>query len=207
MSIKFLNSISRYLVMFCFIFTSHIALAASSPMAIMEQLTNQTLNSLKENQASLHSNPQVVYKIIYHILLPHVDMEEMSKAVLGREVWVNASAGEKQKFIGQFKLLLVRTYSSALAAYKNETVKFMPLRESNGDRVQVDSIILQQGGPSIPVSYRLVLKGSQWKVYDLIVEGVSLIESYHSQFADAIRQNGLNSVINELAQKNAGSGR
>src|SRR5271168_2721944 len=102
MSIKFLNSISRYLVIFSFIFTSHIALAASSPMAVMEQLTNQTLNSLKENQASLHSNPHVVYKIIYHILLPHVDMEEMSKAVLGREVWVNASAGEKQKFIGQF---------------------------------------------------------------------------------------------------------
>src|ERR1700722_17810388 len=162
---KFLNPISRCLIIFSFLFISCATLAASSPLAVMEQLTNQTLNSLKENQANLRSNPQVVYRIIYHILLPHVDMEEMSKAVLGREVWMNASSGERKKFIEQFKLLLVRTYSSALAAYKNETVKFMPLHEASGDRVQVDSMILQQGGPSIPVSYRLVLKGGQWKVY------------------------------------------
>lgn len=201
---KILSSINRYLVVLSFLLMSQMTWAASSPMVVIQQVTNQTLNSLKENQASLHSNPKVVYGIIYRILLPHVDMQEMAKAVLGREVWMNASPGERQQFVEQFKLLLVRTYSSALAAYKNETVKFMPLRSSNGGRVQIDSMILQQGGPSIPVSYRLVLKDGQWKLYDLIVEGVSLIESYRSQFGDAISQNGLGAVINQLAQKNAG---
>lgn len=189
-----------------FLWINHAVFAAPSPMNVMEQVTQQTLSALQQNQASLRTNPKVVYGIIYRILLPHVDMQEMSRAVLGRAVWMSASSGEKQRFIEQFKLLLVRTYSSALAAYKNETVKFMPLRGYNGsdNRVQVDSMILQQGGPSISVSYRLVFKGGQWKLYDLMVDGVSLVESYHSQFADAISQSGLESVINQLTQKNAG---
>lgn len=196
----------KFLLFFMFLLVGQTVFAASSPMNIMEQVTAQTLSTLQQNQASLHSNPKVVYGIIYRILLPHVDMQEMSRVVLGREVWMSASSNEKQRFVGQFKLLLVRTYSTALAAYKNETVKFMPLRgyNSNNSRVQVDSMILQQGGPSIPVSYRLVLKGGQWKLYDLIVDGVSLVESYRAQFTDAIAQSGLESVINQLAQKNAG---
>lgn len=182
------------------------AFAAPSPMRLMDQVTQQTLTELKKNQATLQTNPKVVYSIIHRILLPHVDLQEMSRLVLGREVWAAASPIEKQKFMMQFKLLLVRTYSSALAAYKNETVKFKPPRDQGGSQVQVDSLILQEGGPSIPVSYRLVFKNGQWKLYDLIVEGVSLVESYRAQFAEAISKNGLNGVISQLEQKNAGRG-
>lgn len=189
-----------------FFFMAQVAFAAPSPMQLMQQVTDQTLSALRANQASLHTNSKVVYGIIYRILLPHVDMQEMSKAVLGREVWTSSSANQKQKFIAQFKLLLIRTYSSALAAYKNETVKFMPLRDNSGSRAQIDSLILQQGGPSIPVSYRLVLKGGQWKLYDLIVDGVSLVESYRSQFADGVARQGLDGVITQLTQKNGSGG-
>lgn len=183
----------------------HLAFANPSPMHVMQEVTDQTLSALKSNQATLRSDPKVVYGIIYRILLPHVDMQEMSKMVLGREVWMNASANERQRFIQQFKGLLVRTYSSALAAYRNETVKFMPIRgESSASHTQIDSMIVQRGGPSIPVSYRLVFKGGQWKLYDLIVDGVSLVESYRAQFSDGIAQNGLNGVIERLAKKNAG---
>ena len=198
---------SKLLLFITFLFLGHFAFAASSPTTLMDQVTQQTLTALKENQATLHSNPKIVYGIIHRILVPHVDMEEMSKLVLGRDVWSNASSAQKQAFITQFKLLLVRTYSSALAAYKNETVTFTPPRDKSTDRVQVDSLILQQGGPSISVSYRLVLKDGQWKLYDLIVEGVSLVESYRAQFSDAINQNGLDTVINQLEQKNKGNGR
>jgi phospholipid transport system substrate-binding protein len=199
---------AKLLLFITVLFLGHFAFAAASPMALMNQVTQQTLSALKENQATLHNNPKVVYGIIHRILLPHVDMQEMSKLVLGREVWANASPTEKQRFVTQFKLLLVRTYSSALAAYKNETVTFTPPRgNGGGSQVQVDSLILQQGGPSIPVSYRLVLKDGQWKLYDLVVEGVSLVESYRAQFSDTINQNGLNNVISQLEQKNSGKGR
>lgn len=194
-----------FLFLVCFLW-GQWALAALSPMSLMDQVTQQTLTELKNNQATLQTNPKVVYGIIHHILLPHVDLQEMSRLVLGREVWAKASPMEKQKFMMQFRLLLVRTYASALAAYKNETVKFKPPRGQGGSQVQVDSLILQEGGPSIPVSYRLVFKNGQWKLYDLIVEGVSLVESYRAQFADAISKNGLNGVINQLEQKNAGRG-
>jgi phospholipid transport system substrate-binding protein len=195
----------KFLLFISLLFIGHLALANPSPMHLMQQVTDQTLSALKSNQATLRSDPKVVYGIIYRILLPHVDMQEMSKMVLGREVWMSASPNERQRFIQQFKGLLVRTYSSALAAYKNESVKFMPIRGDNsGSHVQVDSVIIQRGGPSIPVSYRLVFKGGQWKLYDLIVDGVSLVESYRSQFSDGIAQNGLNGVIERLAKKNAG---
>lgn len=187
------------------IFIGQLALANPSPMNVMQQVTDQTLEALKTHQATLKSDPKVVYGIIHRILLPHVDMQEMSKMVLGREVWMQATPNQKQRFVEQFKGLLVRTYSSALAAYKNETVKFMPVRGGNyGSRAQIDSMILQRGGPSISVSYRLVFKGGQWKLYDLIVDGVSLVESYRSQFADGVAQEGLDGVIEKLAQKNTG---
>jgi phospholipid transport system substrate-binding protein len=187
-----------------FLWITSSVFAASDPMNLMQQVTDQTLHALQQNQATLHSNPKVVYRIIHQILLPHVDMQEMSRVVLGRSVWTSASAAERQAFIAQFKTQLIRTYSSALAAYKNETVKYMPMRSHGGNSVQVDSVILQQGGPPISVNYRLVFKNGSWKLYDLIVDGVSLVESYRAQFADALAQNGLHAVIQQLAEKNAG---
>jgi phospholipid transport system substrate-binding protein len=135
---------------------------------------------------------------------PHFALQEMSRIVVGRNAWNAATPDQRMQFAQQFKKLLIRTYSSALASYQDETVKFMPIRGGiSGNRVQVNSVILRQGAPSIAVSYRLIQLGQDWKVYDLSVDGISLVESYRTQFAAQISQGGnLSTLTQKLMQHN-----
>lgn len=178
--------------------------AASSPLATVQDTANQALAALKANEASLKTNPKVVYDIINRILLPRVDTQGMARSALGRDAWTNATPAQRKQFTDEFIKLLVRTYSSALASYTDEQVKFLPPRtDANSQgRAQIDSLILQPNGPSIPVSYRLILQGSEWKVYDFSVDGISILESFRSQFADQLSQGNLNALIQQLAQHN-----
>lgn len=179
--------------------------ADSSPLPMLQSTSNQLIAALKQNQASLKGNPQVVYNIVNTILLPHVDTVGMARSVVGRQAWASATPAQQSQFVNQFTTLLVKTYSTALATYKSETVQFQPIRGGvNGNRAQVDSTIIRQAGaPSISVSYRLVLLGSQWKVYDFSVEGVSMLESYRSQFSSLLSQGGIVGLIQKLQQHNA----
>lgn len=188
-----------FLLGFCF-----VALAANSPLGMLQNTSDQALAALKKNEATLKTNPHVVYQIINNIIVPHFDLQGMARAVVSRDVWMQASPEQRNQFTRQFTTLLVRTYSSALASYSNETVEFMPSRNAGGGRAQINSQIVRQGAPAITVNYRLALVGSNWKIYDFTVEGVSLLESYRTQFADVLSQGGgLQGLINKLSQHNA----
>ncbi len=187
-----------------FIFVCLPVFAASSPMDMLQSTSNQALAQLKQNQATLKTNPKVVYQIVNNILAPHFAMQEMARMVVGRNAWNAASPSDRAQFVQQFKQLLMRTYSSALASYQNETVKFMPMRgDANSNRVQVNSMIIRQAGPSVSVNYRLIQMGSEWKVYDVSVDGISLVESYRTQFAAQLSQGGsLATLTQKLSQRN-----
>ena len=178
--------------------------ATPAPITMLQNTSDQVIAALKQNKASLKNDPGVVYQIVDKILVPHVDLNGMSRSVLGRDVWNNATAAQKQQFNQQFKDLLIHTYASAFANYSNQTVQFMPIRGGLGNqtRIQVSSQILQQGGPAIPVSYRLVKEGNDWKVYDFSVEGISMLESFRSQFASELSQGNLDELINKLTVHN-----
>ncbi|MEN9449588.1 MAG: periplasmic binding protein of phospholipid transporter [Pseudomonadota bacterium] len=182
-----------------------MAWAVSSPVDILQNTSNQLISALQRNQATLKTKPQVVYGIVNQILLPHVDVMSMSSKALGREAWLRATPTQKQAFSQQFVTLLIRTYSSALAQYTNERVNFLPLRGdyNNQSRVQVNSVIVRESGPSINLSYRMMRVGGQWMLYDFSVDGVSIIESFRSQFVEVLQQRGIDGLINELAQHNA----
>ena len=194
---------------FCFLILAVFccfAWAQSSPMPMLQSTSDEMIGALKANKATLKSNPQFVYGLVNRILLPHVDVTSMAHAVLGRQVWDNATQQQRDEFTRQFTTLLVHTYSAALAAYQDQEVKFLPIRgDVNGSRVQVNSQILQQGGPTISVSYRLVLHGDEWQVYDFSVDGVSMIQSFRSQFASELNQGNLDSLISRLSAHNSQS--
>ncbi len=174
------------------------------PVAMLQTTSDQVIAALKQNKASLKRNPSVVYQIVNKILVPQVDLIGMSRSVLGRDVWTKATPAQQQRFEQQFKNLLIHTYASALANYNNQTVQFLPIRGGLGNqtRVQVNSQILQQNGPAISVSYRLIKQGDAWKVYDFSVDGISMLESFRSQFAAELNQGNLDQLINKLAQHN-----
>lgn len=176
---------------------SQSVFATQSPIDMLKETSDQMISALKENSAKIKQKPAYVYTLAQEYLLPHVDVDAMSKLALGRESWMNASPQQREGFKKEFTNLMIRTYGSALAAYTDEKIQFKPLREDIGNkqRIQVDSVILQKGGPAIPVSYRVFLVNDQWKVYDMTVDGVSMIQSFRSQFSSEISRGGMDGLL------------
>ncbi len=185
------------------LFMCTMAWAISSPIEVLQNTSNQLIEKLQHNQATLKTKPQIVYDIVNQFLLPHVDIESMSSKALGR-AWSYATRAQQRAFEDQFVTLLVRTYSSALAQYTNERVIFLPLREdfNNQSYVEVKSRIIRESGPQINLNYRMLRVRGQWKLYDFSVDGVSIIESFRSQFVEELRQSGIDGLIDKLAQYN-----
>lgn len=181
-------------------------LAQSSPIPMLEQSAKGIIATLKENKANLKNNPGIIYKAVETNLLPQVDVIGMSRSVLGRQAWTKASPAERTQFAQAFTQLVIRTYSSPLAKYSDETVQFLPLRGSVDNRfVRVNSVIVRSEGKNIPLTYSLVSKDGQWKVYDLSVEGVSLLQSFRSQFAQALQNSNVTEVIKTMQRNQKGS--
>jgi phospholipid transport system substrate-binding protein len=180
------------------------AFAESSPLPMLQSTSNQMIAALKQNQSSLKSDPKIVYGIVHRILLPHVDVAAMSHAVLG-PAWNSATPAQQREFGQQFTTLLIHTYSSAFASYKDEVVKFYPIRGDITGRnsIQANSQVIRKNGPPIDVSYRLVQRNGQWKVADFSVDGISIIQSFRSQFSQELNQGGIAGLIRRLSEHNA----
>ena len=173
--------------------------AQTSPVPMLEQTAQQIIDTLKSHQTSLKQNPKIVNQAIQTYLLPHIDVEGMSRSVLGRQAWMKATVAEKQAFSHEFSQLVIRTYAAPLAEYSGETVTFTPIRGNvNGRFIRVNSIIFRPNGQRIPLSYNLVSKGDGWKVYDLSVEGVSLLQSFRTQFASLLQQGSMHDLLNQM---------
>ncbi len=182
-----------------------LALAAQSPVVMLQQVCDNMLSSLKEHHSTIKSDPKFVQGLSRKIVLPHVDIETMSRLAMGRDGWLKATPPERKEFVDQFTTLMIRTYSRALASYSDQSVKFAPVRGdlTGQQQTQVDSKIIQPGGPAIPMSYRLVLRGDQWKVYDMSVDGVSMVQSFRSQFSQILNQQGVASLLDAMKKLNA----
>ena len=176
--------------------------AAQSPVTMLENTANQIIASLQQNQSKLKSNHNLVYQAISRYLLPNVDVDGMSRSVLGRAAWMKATSAEKQAFTKEFTQLVIRTYGSPLAEYKGETVKFLPMRAPiDGRFARVNSVISRPNGQNIPLSYNLVSKSGQWKIYDLSVEGVSLLQSFRTQFGQVLQNSSMSDLIAQMKKK------
>jgi phospholipid transport system substrate-binding protein len=170
--------------------------AQTSPLPVLEQTANQIIDTLKTHQSQLKTDPNIVNQVIQRYLLPHVDVVGMSRSVLGREAWMKATPAEKTDFTQVFTKLVIRTYASPLRDYSGETIKFLPIRGSYETRfVRVNSVISRPNGQNIPLSYQLVWQNNQWKIYDLNVEGVSLLQSFRSQFGNMLQHSTLRDLI------------
>lgn len=181
---------------------TQIIIAQSSPVPMLENAANQIIATLKANKANLQGNPGIIYKAVESHLLPNVDVAGMSRSVLGRQVWNKATAAERSQFSQAFTRLVIRTYSSPLAQYSDETVQFLPLRGALNSRfIRVNSVIVRTQGQNIPLTYSLIDKNGKWKIYDISVEGVSLLQSFRSQFSQALQHSSINDVIAEMEKK------
>ncbi len=173
------------------------------PQGIVKDASDRMLKALKENKAEIEQDASVVYRLVDDILLPIFDFEKMSKLALGKN-WRKADDLQRVQFSNEFRLLLVRTYSTAMLEYTDEKIDFLPLRDDlKKKKVKVEMEILQAGGPAIPMALSMYFdKSNEWKVYDVKIDGISLVTNYRSTFADEIRNGGMDKLIENLASRN-----
>ncbi|NOQ81127.1 MAG: ABC transporter substrate-binding protein [Methylophaga sp.] len=173
------------------------------PQALVKDATERMLQALKDNKTELDEDSSVIYGLVQEILMPNFDFDKMSKLALGKN-WRKADSEQRLRFTEEFRLLLVRTYSTAMLEYTDEEIHFVPF---NGDlekkKVKVKMEILQSGGPSIPMALSMYLnKENAWKVYDVKIDGISLVTNYRTTFSTRIRNEGMDKLIDSIAARN-----
>ena len=181
---------------------SGVAMAGVTPDQLVKKTADDVIEVIKNDKDIQAGNQQKIFALAEEKILPNFDFEKVSRLVLGKN-WTNATPEQKTAFQAEFKTLLLRTYATALSKYKNQTIEYKPFRmEAGAESATVKTSIQQPGGDPISVDYSLGKKADDWKVFDIVIEGVSLVTNYRSQFAQEIRQNGLDSLTKKLADKN-----
>lgn len=175
---------------------------ATPPDVLVKNTASEVIDIVKKDKDIQAGDMKKIVALTEEKIVPHFDFERMSRIVLGRN-WSKASKEQQTQFVSEFRTLLVRTYSSALAKYRNQTIEYKPMRAAPGDTdVTVKTEIVQPGGPPVLVDYSLLKRDDGWKVYDVVIEGVSLVTNYRGQFASEIKQGGMDSLIQKLVDKN-----
>lgn len=183
-----------------------VAQAEVAPDVLVKQTAEDVLNTIKNDKEIQAGNQKKLFAVAEEKILPNFDFDRVCRMVLGKN-WKAATPDQQAGFQKEFRSLLLRTYASALGKYRDQVIEYKPLRaEAGATNVSVKTQILQPGGQPIVVDYSLVKGDSGWKVYDIVIEGVSLVTNYRSQFSNEIRQNGIDSLIKKLADKNKSAG-
>ena len=172
-----------------------------APDALIKRTSTEVLDSIKADKAIQGGDVGKIVALVDSKVMPNVNFTRMTAAAVGRN-WRQATPEQQKRLQDEFKILLVRTYSGALAQVKDQTVNVKPLRASPADtEVQVRTEIIGRGDP-IQLDYRMEKTASGWKIYDLNVLGIWLVETYRTQFAQEITAKGVDGLIATLAQRN-----
>ena len=180
--------------------------AVEDPQELVRQTANQVLSDVTAKKQELESNPRKILKLVEKTVAPHFDFQAMTRLAMGR-YWRQASDREQERLSTEFKDMLVRTYGSALLSYSGQEIQYQPvLKQSDAERVTIPTRVTQRGAPSIPIDYRLHRNDGKWKVYDVVIDGVSLVTNYRSSFASEVRRGGIEGLIQTLAERNRKQG-
>ncbi|MEY4649573.1 MAG: hypothetical protein RL191_741 [Pseudomonadota bacterium] len=193
----------KFLLMVLSLMMSLSIFAGESPDLFVKKTADEIFEILKTDKDLKAGNKEKAYKITEEKIVPYFDFDRISKLVLGK-AWPAATKEEQEAFKKEFRIMIVKTYGSALLKFKDHSLSYKPARfEPTDEEVLVKTEILKPGSPPLPIDYMLEKDGNSWKVFDIIIEGVSLVTNYRGQFSNEIKQNGMASLISKLAEKNA----
>jgi phospholipid transport system substrate-binding protein len=172
------------------------------PEELVRKITQDVLDTIKSDKQLAAGDRQKAVKLAEQKILPHVDFEESTRLAVGRG-WAQASPEQKSKLVSEFRNMLVRTYSNAIGAYGGQTMKVQPVRMKPGDTdATVHNQFIRPGGKPVLIDYSMRKSDKGWKIYDIVVEGVSLVLTYRSEFDAIVKQDGIDGLIKRLSQKN-----
>jgi phospholipid transport system substrate-binding protein len=183
------------------LFTSGSLAQETSPEQLVQKITNEVLESIKSDKQLAAGDKQKAVKLAEEKVLPYIDFEEATRLAVGR-AWAKATPEQKKRLVAEFRNMLVRTYSNAIGEYQGQTLKVLPSRgKQDPQDTTVRTQFVRPGGPPLPIDFQMRNEGG-WKVYDIAVEGVSLVLTYRSEFDAVVKQEGIDGLIKRLAQKN-----
>lgn len=174
----------------------------AAPDALIKNVSSEVLTIVRQDKDIQSGNTQRVIQLVEQKVLPHFNFARMTQLAVGRD-WNKATPEQKKQLISEFRNLLVRTYSNALTAYKNQTIEYKPLKFMPADTdLTVKTQVNQPGGKPIKIDYNVEKLADGWKVYDVVIADVSLVTNYRETFAQEVRNGGVDGLIKALAAKN-----
>jgi phospholipid transport system substrate-binding protein len=180
---------------------SAAAFAQQAPDQLVKQVSSEVLDAAKADKSIQAGDVKQVSALVEAKVMPHVNFQRMTASAVGR-YWRQATPEQQKKLQDEFKTLLVRTYSGALAQVRDQTVQLKPMRSSPEDTEVIVRTEIRGKGDPIQLDYRLEKAGASWKIYDVNVLGVWLVENYRNSFAQEIGANGIDGLIAKLAERN-----
>ena len=201
------KTIQKY---FSALLSSLFLLAGSASAQVVDQSTPDGLikTVVSDVMASVKSDPEIqkgniprIVDLVEKKIVPYTDMRRTTEMAMGPN-WKKATPEQQAQLVSEFKSLLIRTYSGALSQLRDQTIQFKPLRAAPDDKeVVVKTVVMGRGDP-VPLDYRLEKTANGWRVYDMNIMGVWLVEAYRNQFANQISQNGVEGLVKFLQDRN-----
>jgi len=178
------------------------AASGAEAQALVRSTADRVLAEVKANKARLERDSSGIYDLVQRYVVPHFDFARMTQSAMGRH-WRAATDEQRAALTREFQEMLVRTYAVALLNYSGQQIEYLPLRAAAADDdVLVQTKVSDAGAPSIPIDYRLSRSVGNWKVYDVTIDGVSLVSNYRSMFAEQVQRAGVDGLIKQLSDRN-----
>lgn len=196
---SFRNLMVRFMILGMTVFAMQAAAAEmTDPAQFIKERSKAVLSALDGKREQVRQDPEIAQQIVRRELLPHIDVEYISKLVLGPH-WRRASEEQRARFQEAFQSFLLNSYAQGLAEFTEDRLRVMPLRgEPNPRRTIVQTEVMRENGQSVPVAYTLHWTGNGWKLFDVIIEGISYVRNYRTDFNSEVEQKGLDSLIARL---------
>jgi phospholipid transport system substrate-binding protein len=171
--------------------------------SLVERTAEDMLRTLEAKRAQIDANPQLIYQLVGSKLAPHFDFEMITRSAVGKD-WNKATPAQQKELVAAFREVLVRTYAKSLLKYTGQEIVYQSSKPGTRDgTVIVPTQVRAPGSPAIPIDYRMHKLSGSWKVYDVVIDNVSLISNYRGQFRSTIGRSGIDGLIAELKAKNA----
>ncbi|MCX7068730.1 MAG: ABC transporter substrate-binding protein [Methylococcales bacterium] len=203
MKVKHTTLFALFAILLAFMPFATVTADALAPPQVAIAGASEQLQKRMQDKNFIKDFNQVT-QFVNQAIYPHTDFDKISALVLGK-IWKTATPDEKTRFKHEFQILLIRTYSRAFVEFKDWTVHFLPLEMEEGStKAMVKTEVLQPGIQPVGVDYRMELSNGEWKAYDIMIEGVSLVTNYRTTFSNEVETKGsLSAVIDDIAKRNA----
>jgi len=174
-----------------------------APDELVRKVTADILDTIKSDQQLQAGDRKKALALAEQKILPHIDFQEATQLAVGRP-WAGATPAQKERLVNEFRGMLVRVYSNALGVYRGQTMTVLPVHMAkDATEVTVRNKYVSEGRPPVAVNYSMKMTPTGWKIYDINVEGVSLVLTYRSEFEQITRASGIDGLIKRLQEKNA----